>query len=91
MSIEARFHVAEFNERVVGAIDPETGKAKTMATVVMNAVTRKMGEDNVQWSEYSPSGTFTIAVTQKDGGAYEAFRDLMGHDVQILINPISVT
>jgi hypothetical protein len=81
MSIEARFYVAEFNERAIG---PD----KTMANVVMNAVTRKMGEDNVQWSEYSPSGTFTIAVTQKEGGAYEAFRSLLGKDVRILIDGI---
>ena len=88
MSIEARFYVAEFNERAIGAVNPETGDVKTMATVTMNAVTRKMGEDNVQWSEYSPSGTFTIAVTQKEGGAYEAFRNLLGQDVRILIDGI---
>jgi hypothetical protein len=88
MSIEARFYVAEFNERVVGGVDPATGVAKTMANVVLNAVTRKMGEDNVQWSEYSPSGQLTIAVTQKEGGAYEAFRELLGHDVRLLISPL---
>ena len=87
MSIEARFYVAEFNERAMGT-DATTGEARTMASVVMNAVTRKMGEDNVQWSEYSPSGTFTIAVTQKEGGAYEAFRNLLGKDVRILIDGI---
>jgi hypothetical protein len=88
MSIEARFYVAEFNERAIGAVNPETGEVKTMANVVLNAVTRKMGEDNVQWSEYSPSGTFQIAVTQKEGGAYEAFRDLLGKDVRILIDAV---
>lgn len=85
MSIEARFYVAEFNERAIG--NDADGKPKTMASVVLNAVTRKMGEDNVQWSEYSPSGQMTIAVTQKEGGAYDAFRDLLGKDVKILISP----
>lgn len=84
MSIEARFYVAEFNERALGT-GPD-GQPATMASVVLNAVTRKMGEDNVQWSEYSPSGQMTIAVTQKKGGAYEAFRDLLGKDVRILID-----
>lgn len=87
MSIEARFYVAEFNERAIGT-DAATGEPKTMANVVLNAVTRKMGEDNVQWSEYSPSGKFEVAVTQKEGGAYEAFRSLLGKDVRILIDAI---
>jgi predicted aspartyl protease len=88
MSIEARFYVAEFNERAIGAANPETGEVATMANVVLNAVTRKMGEDNVQWSEYSPAGQMTISVTQKKGGAYEAFRNLLGKDVRILIDGI---
>ena len=86
MSIEARFYVAEFNEKAAGM--QADGTVKTWASVVLNAVTRKMGEDNVQWSEYSPAGQMTISVTQKEGGAYDAFRELLGKDVRILIDEI---
>jgi hypothetical protein len=96
--IRARFYVSQFNETAQG-LDPTTGKSRTSATVVMNAVTRKLRQpseyagtgpeasdgDNVQWSEYSPSGQFTIVVTQKAGGAYNTFHDLLGKDVRITI------
>lgn len=86
MAIQARFYVAEFNERAVST--SSDGSVKTVADVTLNAVTRKMGEDNVQWSEYSPSGTFKICVTQKEGGAFQQFHDLLGKDVSILISEI---
>lgn len=86
MTIQARFYVAEFNEKAV-AYDATAGVPVTVAEVVMNPVTRKTDVDNVDWSKYSPSGKFTITVTQREGGAFEAFRALLGKDVRILIDP----
>lgn len=87
MAIRARFYVAEFNERVVST-NPDTGVVNTVADVTLNAVTRKNERDNVDWSAYSPSGKMTVCVTQKEGGAFDAFRELLGKDVSILIEAI---
>jgi hypothetical protein len=82
MAIKARFYVAEFNKRVSGVnVD---GTPKSIAQVIMQAVNRKT-DDNINWSEYSPSGKFEILLTQKEGGAFETFESLLGKDVSITI------
>lgn len=82
MSIKARFFVAEFNEVVVGG-------GGRQATAVMRAVRRET-DDNIQWSKYTPAGEIKMTVTQEEGGAFEAFRALMGKDVSITIDEIRV-
>lgn len=76
--IAARFYVAEVTRQAYG-----TGKTDTaVGRVVMRAVSRG-GEDNKQWSSATPSGEFSMTVTNPD--ALAAFNDLLGEDVAITI------
>lgn len=85
MSIKARFYVSKFEKQVVGPV--VDGKPALQALVTLNAVTRET-DDNIQWAKYSPSGQITMSVSQEAGGAYEAFEELLGHDVSLTFEPI---
>lgn len=88
MAIKARFYVAEFHKQVIGRVSQDDPTPVMQAKVVLNAVTRKDTEDNVDWARYSPMGKIELTVSQQAGGAYEAFESLLGHDVSLTFEKI---
>lgn len=86
--IKARFYVARFEKTVIGRKSDDDPTPIFQALVTLNAVTRKDTRDNIDWAKYSPAGTMTLTVSQMAGGAFEAFENLLGKDVSILIDEI---
>lgn len=70
MSVKARFWVREITKY---------GNAAN-TRVVLAPVTRQ-SPDNIEWSQYTPSGEIWLSVTTK--GAQEWFEERVGKDVAI--------
>lgn len=76
MQVQAMFYVYSVEKVVQGP-----GGSYNLK-VVLAPVTRST-EDNVQWSQYTPSGRFEMFVTQR--GAQSFFEENLGKDVPILL------
>ena len=76
MAVKARFWVREITKH--GNVE--------QTTALLSAVTRKQGTDNVDWSQYTPSGELRISITTD--GAREWFEQRLGKDVSITFDDV---
>lgn len=76
MAVKARFYIAEVGKKAYGG-------GAGYGSVTMQAVTRKTGDDNVDWAHATPSGQFTMTVHAE---ALAWFDARIGKDVVILID-----
>lgn len=76
MAVKARFWVRELTKH---------GNTSQI-TAVLAPVTRKQGHDNVDWSQYTPSGEIRLAVTT--AGAQRWFEDRLGKDIAITFDDV---
>lgn len=74
MAVQARFWVQKVTKWA-------TSGDNVMHEVQLQPKVRPDGNDNVDWSKYTPSGTITMTVTQGDAATW--FEDRIGKDVAI--------
>lgn len=79
MAVKARFYIAEVGKKAYG------GGASGFGDVVMQAVTRKTG-DNVDWAHATPSGRYQMTV---HADALAWFDERLGKDVSITIEDVT--
>lgn len=77
MAVRARFWVREITKH--GNVE--------QTTAILAPVTRKQGEDNVDWSRYTPSGEIRMSITSE--GARDWFEQRLGKDVAITFDDVS--
>lgn len=75
MAVVAKFYIAELKR---ASFDPE------QLTVVMQAVTR--GEENKEWSKYTPSGNITMVV--KNEAVKAEWNERLGQEFLVTFEPI---
>jgi len=84
MAVKARFWIKDVLKTVVSR--NQDGTPNLFFKVTMAPTTRANSDDNIDWSQYSPSGEFWMGITKL--GAQGWCEENQGKDVSITIEVI---